>query len=298
MAVVHPDPVPTDNATPSPVRRGGPARRLSDLVAAYVQDQVTVLRQHDAELRVGERAVIHPTRVAARRLRSVLRVYRAVFEPAARDGLETELRWFAHRLGEVRDLDVLAGHLESSLAEVPAEQVLGPVSARIQESISLDRQRAVAELREAVTSDRYRELAAELERWRTDPPFTAAAQRKPARAKHDLAKAQRTADRRLAEAGTDEDAWHRARRAGKRLRYAAELAQPVVKGAKKTARRSEKFQTRLGDYQDAMVAAHYLAQLGAQAGSTPGHNGYTYGVLASNELHRAAVIRATLPSRR
>jgi CHAD domain-containing protein len=78
----------------------------------------------------------------------------------------------------------------------------------------------------------------------------------------------------------------------KRLRYAAELGGPADSKLSDIAKNAKRLQTVLGDHQDAVVAAAFLAR-------TPGLNdsagsAFTYGVLMANELAEAARIRAEL----
>ncbi len=108
-------------------------------------------------------------------------------------------------------------------------------------------------------------------------------------------KAERKALTRVATATADDDeaALHRARKAAKRARYAAELATPILgrKSAKKKAARFKKMQTVLGEHQDSVVAAETLRTLGARAGTTPGENGFTFGLLYGLELQNARQAR-------
>ena len=78
----------------------------------------------------------------------------------------------------------------------------------------------------------------------------------------------------------------------KRLRYAAELVEPADHSMKRVARDAKQMQTLLGEHQDAIVAAHFLATVSASEGDS--ESGFTYGVLMADELHRAADIRASL----
>jgi hypothetical protein len=50
-------------------------------------------------------------------------------------------------------------------------------------------------------------------------------------------------------------------------------------------------QGRLGERQDAVIAAGFLRRVGAAAGTTPGENGFTYGLLLGLELRRGHVRR-------
>jgi CHAD domain-containing protein len=80
---------------------------------------------------------------------------------------------------------------------------------------------------------------------------------------------------------------HRARKAAKRARYAAELRTPVDKHAKETAKHYKQFQRVLGDHQDSVVATATLRRLAIAAGTTAGENGFTYGVLYAREQRAA-----------
>lgn len=56
---------------------------------------------------------------------------------------------------------------------------------------------------------------------------------------------------------------HQLRKRSKQLRYASELATPVMgKAAKRTAKASESLQTVLGEHHDAVVASDWLARAG------------------------------------
>ena len=55
-------------------------------------------------------------RVATRRLRAYLRAARPMLAPDWVTNVRTELAWLGSRLGPVRDLDVLLGHLDKESA--------------------------------------------------------------------------------------------------------------------------------------------------------------------------------------
>ena len=84
---------------------------------------------------------------------------------------------------------------------------------------------------------------------------------------------------------------HRARKASKRARYAAELRAPLDKSAKKTVKHYKKIQRVLGDHQDGVVATGTLRRLALVAGTTPGENGFTYGLLYAREQQAAEKAR-------
>jgi CHAD domain-containing protein len=89
----------------------------------------------------------------------------------------------------------------------------------------------------------------------------------------------------------DDAPLHRARKAAKRARYAAELRAPVEKRSKATAKHYKRIQRVLGDHQDGVVASATLRRLALAAGTTPGENGFTYGLLYAREQQAAQAAR-------
>ncbi|MBC2640203.1 MULTISPECIES: CYTH and CHAD domain-containing protein [unclassified Rhodococcus (in: high G+C Gram-positive bacteria)] len=270
------------------------------VVLAYVDAQIQAIVGGDVALRRGHDPV-HPTRVGIRRLRSILRVYGPLFDSASRDWMDTELSWYAGLLGEVRDRQVQRERFATAVAGLPTELVLGPVAARIENDLLSEQLHHRGAVMEALSGDRYRTLLTVLTSWRSDPPLTEAAE-EPKAVKRGVRRAGKKADKRVAVAavaavGTEDEALHRARKACKRARYAAELGAPVLgkKKSKKRVKKYKKLQEVLGEHQDSVVAAGILRTLGARAGSTPGENGFTFGLLYGLEQQAAenARIRAS-----
>jgi CHAD domain-containing protein len=273
---------------------------LRDLVADYLTTQLTVLVDAPTHIRAGE-DVTHPTRVAVRRTRSTLRVFPELFEVPKAGRLDEELQWWAATLGAVRDLDVQSLRLGAALDAVPDDLRMGPVRRQLAEFVAVRRGHALAAVHEALDSPRYRSLDALLHAWRSDPPFTATADVKATKVARYVERADKKTHRRLAQASKayrreqpDADGlMHRARKAGKRHRYAVELAAPVLgrKADKIVASRKE-FQELLGEHQDSVVAEGLLRELGVLA-STDGENGFTWGLLHAREQQAAReVVRA------
>lgn len=270
---------------------------LGDVLRAYVTAQCDALVLGDLGLRLG-RPVVHPTRVAVRRLRSTMRVFARVFDEAQAAEMETELVWFAGLLGEVRDREVLLDRLLEQVAALPAEFVLGPVAAQIEATLGAERTRHLRRVATVMKGERYLALLDALHRWRTDPPLTELAAQPAATLKKFVGKAERNIYQRLATAGGDPDALHRARKAGKRFRYAAELSEPVLgKQASKAIEHGKHLQQLLGEHQDSVVSAAFLRAQGARAGADPDRNGFTYGILLAGEWQRAEGIRRQLKER-
>ncbi|MFZ2175022.1 MAG: CYTH and CHAD domain-containing protein [Rhodococcus sp. (in: high G+C Gram-positive bacteria)] len=278
-----------------PAAGGGEERTAASLLTEYLEAQAQAIVAGDVWLR---RALdpIHSTRVGIRRFRSTLRVFATMFEPEAAAWFDTELAWYAGILGEVRDRQVQRERFAHALAELPDELVMGPVAARIETDLSAEQRRHLDEVMRTIDTDRYRTLLAALARWRTTPPLTdeAAGGRKAILAR--VRRAERKSATRVlsAAAGTDDEALHRARKAAKRARYAVELAAPLLgkKVAKKKTAKYKEMQEVLGEHQDGIVAMRTLRELGARAGTTPGENGFTFGVLYGLELEAAHKARA------
>ena len=213
---------------PPPTRaRGGPGG--TGVFADYLHTQIDAVFAGDLGLRRGQDP-IHDTRVASRRLRSTLKVFGKLLDADAVGDIDTELKWFAGLLGEVRDCQVQRKRFHTALAELPPELVLGPVVGRIDSDLTSTQVRARKIVAEAMNSPRYLDLLATLQRWRTDLPVTGQLAAKALRTR--AARAESKADRRLLAAiGTSVDAdLHRAGKAAKRARYAAELIGPLDDG--------------------------------------------------------------------
>jgi CHAD domain-containing protein len=263
-----------------------------DVVGDYVSEQCTVINDSENQLRAGEN-VIHTTRVAVRRLRSTIRVFSELFDPSEAGHLEEELVWWAGLLGNVRDMDILAQRQAALLDELPAELILGPVASTIQAELAVQRKQAMDAMLEALDSERYRKLVGLMHHWRSDPPFTAAADASADSIDSAIKKARKKVGKRLDAAAAarragepSDELFHRARKASKRHRYAVEAAVPVWGSkADKIISQRKDLQDVLGNYQDSIVSAAFLRELGGRLGIRSGQNGFSYGVLYARELH-------------
>ncbi len=260
----------------------GAPKTLADLVDAYLDAQIAVLLDADQPLRDGRIDAIHPTRVAIRRLRATLRTFPDVHRHRAADRIAGELRWFAAILGGVRDLDVTAQRVAGALAHVEDRAESTAAAAAVDECVAVRSRAAWVRVGIALGSPRYGALRAMLAEWRDDPPRRRRDRdRAAAEAVDYVEAADRTLARRLhraaraAATGSPDTAAHAhsARRAGKRHRYAAELALPVLgdRGGALVASRAA-MQDVLGEQQDAVVTLGFLAEIAsaADAAARPG----------------------------
>jgi CHAD domain-containing protein len=277
-----------------PMTPGSPAGQV---VLAYLRYQADALDALAPSVRRDEPDAVHQMRVATRRLRSTLRTFRRVIGPAGH--LDDELRWLAGVLGEARDAEVLAGHLEAALAGVPAEELIGPVQARIKIHFAPVAAQAREAVLEALDSERFvslRDEVRELTGGSLAPPRAG----RPARdvLPREVRRAYRATARRMeraaaAASGPARDtALHQARKAAKRARYAGELAQPAIgRKAKRFTRQVKAVQTLLGDHHDAVIARQQERALGMEA-HLSGENAFTYGLLYEREGEAADDLRA------
>lgn len=282
-----------------PESAGGPDLSLGGLIRAYSSAQVDALLQRDIDLRRG-RDVAHPTRVAIRRLRSVLHVFADVFDAPRATALNDELSWYAGLLGEVRDREVLRDHLRDAVAALPPEVVIGPVAERIEAMLTTERDEAKLAVAKAMRSPRYLALVRELKAWRDDPAFVdghdpaggVGARLRGASGK--VTARIRTAEKLNPASQEAAEAIHRARKAAKRARYVAELARPRLGGrAKAVIAEATKVQERLGSHQDSVIAAQFLLRA-QHVADAAGESPFTYGTLWAQEYHKATTAAHSL----
>jgi CHAD domain-containing protein len=270
--------------------------RAADIVGDYLAEQQRVMLAGDLSLRRGDDSVVHPTRVATRRLRSTLRVFGPLFDADRAQELDTELRWYAGLLGDVRDRQVLRRRLDTMVGELDDTLRLGPVKTRIDKELTREQAEHWAALVDALENERYLNLLGAVAEWIGDPPLTAAADKPAGSLAALVRRAERKVARRLAagNASGDVHTLHQARKAAKRARYAAEAARPVIgkKAAKTEAKRYERLQDLLGEHQDSVLSADFLRRLGSKAGTTRGENGFAFGILYEREAENARTARA------
>ncbi|MFJ7588204.1 CHAD domain-containing protein [Streptomyces sp. NPDC097617] len=292
----------TDAEPPARPEAGGPEGTTGAHVLAYLREQRDALVAQDPAVRRGLPDSVHQMRVASRRLRSAFKTYRKVIDRAATDPIGEELRWLAAELGVDRDQEVLLERIQTRLGELPRTLLIGPVRSRLRvwntARRSGSRRRALAVL----DSARYVALLDSLDALLEAPPLKGAAARPPESLlpKAVLRDYERLAGRIGSALSLDEGherdlALHEARKAAKRLRYAAESAEPVLGGpAKHLAKAGKSVQNLLGDHQDSVVAREALRGLAVQA-TGAGESAFTWGVLYAREESLAERRERELP---
>jgi triphosphatase len=283
-----------------------PTMSVGEVAFAVLRRQFAEVRSHEPGTRIGEDPeALHDMRVATRRMRAAMKVFEGSLPERAK-WFRDEFRWVSGSLGDVRDLDVQIGRLETwrSQADEERSEFLG----KILDVLKKRRTEARGHMLEALDSARYerlessfgemlrrgpgaeRELAQSNGHSSESEPVTSAA---PDLISARYRKWSRAAGR-LKESSSTES-FHDLRKKGKRLRYALEFVSEVY--GKKTEgliKPLKTLQDDLGDHQDAIVAAATLRELGTTTEGPRVSRGaaFTMGVYSERYLREADNIRS------
>jgi len=237
------------------------ARSLGDLALAAIAGSTLRLLQNDPLVRAGgDDEAVHQARVATRRLRSDLKTFHELVDPAWAADLLAELKWLGGLIGELRDTDVLRRRIQSRVAALPEASREG--ADRVLRALDARRRRARRALISGMADARYTRLVESMLRASRNPGFD------PARSSRRVSAAMvfltdpvrklRKAVDRLPARPSD-PALHDIRIRAKRARYAAEAIAPGLgKRASSIASAAANLQDVLGEHQDAVVATEWL----------------------------------------
>jgi CHAD domain-containing protein len=292
--------------SPPPRREGAPELPPGLSVAAafahvigHLTDVILYFAPAAASGREGPEPV-HQMRVAVRRLRSAIKVFRRGVRSAAVDAADADLKALAAKLAPTRDWDVFVTETVAAVvAAFPTEQRLQRLVA------ATERRRRVCheELRGFLGSVEFRRLGIELACLAAGQDWQAMldddTQAEIAASLEDFA--ARVLDRRLKRLTQVDDgladmepaALHEIRLHAKRLRYAAEIFVPLYPGkvTQRFLRGLSRLQDRLGSLNDAAVAAHLFGELSG------GNHAFAIGLVlgyvgAQSERTRGRIDRA------
>lgn len=226
---------------------------------------------------------VHQLRTQVRRLRSLLAAFGPLFDPSAAVALRRRFGEFGRELGTVRDIEVRIQVAERALEEAAEHDPHRDVVADPEQAAAV-RQRLVddeieahqfahARFVERQAMPRAEARRGSLASFLASPTFTPLASG-PARkvlgdlVEHDARRALKRTDR-LAN-GQEPDALHEVRKAGRRLRYAAEAVvdEPLALFADRASRLAEageQLHDVLGDHRDEVLFAEHVRRAGAHA---------------------------------
>jgi triphosphatase len=204
----------------------------------------------------GDPEGIHQMRIGLRRLRAALSLFPDILVDAKIGPIKTELKWLTSELGSAREFDVFLSKVVAPLKKHHA-RLAG--MRGLSRDLADRREAAIARAAEAVTSQRFRDLALDVAAWletggwrqprdrqtreHGEAPIATVAAAQLARRWKKLRKRGRQLAR------LDAEARHRLRIQAKKLRYATEFYQTVFTG-KKTEKRRDAFLAALKDMQD------------------------------------------------
>lgn len=271
-----------------PDHADAPAR---DVMLAWSSRQVGVLQALEAGVRVDAPDSVHKSRVATRRLRSLLKTFRPLFDRDRTDALRVELRWLGEMLGAPRDAEVLAEGFEKLLDDLGPTVAAPDVRHRLLDHLADQHAQAHAALLDALDGPRADALRAALVALLVDPPLRPGADR-PAdevlprlreRAIDEVASLRRWARREPGEL----ERWHEVRKAAKAVRYAAEAMVGVSPELASDVDRWTAVTEAFGVVQDTVVASSLIDEA---ADATGARGDGVWGVLreAENERRRSA----------
>lgn len=248
---------------------------------------------HNAPLAAAGRSgpdPVHEMRVAVRRLRSAIALFRPAVGCPAVDAASAGLKALADRLAPARDWDVFVAETAAAVAKVLPDD---PSLRRLRAASERRRRQAYAALRDWLRGREFRRLGIALaglaggQAWRA--AFPRAQAETLALGLDEFAhRALARRLRRLAAAGADIEhldaaALHAIRLRAKRMRYVAEVFAPLYPGkaTRRFMRRLARLQDRLGRLNDSAVADALLATLGAGAAGRAHAAGLVRGFLAA-----------------
>lgn len=280
-------PAPTGPAPPAP------KAPVVDHLKWSLAQHVRWLLAHDPGTRLGtEIESLHQMRVAARRLRAVLRTARPILLPAWVTPLEQELDWLSDLLGPVRDLDVQISYFMGEAAELDQRdrKLLEQFTSHLRSRRETAHQLLLSEL----SSARYLGLIQRLRQAAQVPPVMESPLTISQLAGRAFKKL-RKAIRRL-KASPSDAALHKIRILVKRARYAADLARWVVgKPAVRFIKAARAAQDLLGIHQDAIQAERHVRQF--LKCSTSVHAGFLAGRMVERQRHRRNLVRQEMKPR-
>jgi CHAD domain-containing protein len=247
-----------------------------EVISARLSGQLDRMPALVELVRGDEPEAVHDLRVAVRRSRAALTSFRPVWGRERVEPLRAETRWLAAVLGAARDTEVMRVHVAELLAAEPHDEATAHTAARLTAHLESEWTKARAELLEALASSRFRDVSDQLDELAKNQASTEFA-RQPALAvlprlvKRDWRRVRdRVAAAHSADQADQEEAWHEARKAAKRARYAAEALEPVAGDpAARFAQAMADVQEVLGTQHDAVVTRELVRQLWESAGGDP-----------------------------
>jgi CHAD domain-containing protein len=216
------------------------------------------LAVNEAAVGRGDAEGVHQMRIGIRRLRTAISLFKDMLEGAQTEAMKLELKWLAGELAPARELDVFLKRVVKRAQDDHADE---PSLDAVAEDLRARRLEALGKAEAAVASSRFRRLVLDAAAWiaigdwtQNSDEFSRLLRERPVvdAVSDELrrrSKKIRKQGKQLAK--LDARHRHRLRIRTKKLRYAAEFFSGVFP-SKKSARRCDKFISKLKAMQDAL----------------------------------------------
>ena len=271
----------------------------ASVVTAAIADLVNALEHADPAARADEPDAVHRMRTIVRRLRSVFAAYGRVFDRSVTDDLRERLGTLGSALGDARDLEVRALRAESLLDELGSSET--DARTRLIDGSRDHYAKAHKRLKKVLSSAEYFRLLDDLDAFVAHAPLTDDAAKRATKVvkkvlAREIRRVQKRADAVEAAGGDLESQLHAVRKAGRRLRYAAEAAEAanVGRAPAAAAAAGERVQDTLGEHRDCVLFGQHLSTTAGRA-EAAGEKTAVYAALAelSSRSGNAALAAST-----
>ncbi|MEU4606896.1 CHAD domain-containing protein [Kribbella sp. NPDC023972] len=235
----------------------------------------------------AEDDAIHQVRVACRRLRSDLKLFRKLLAGEWAPALRGELAALANACGEARDLEVIAALVRETATSEDDQEHVDTILTTL--TVGLDR--AAARSTEVVTGESTALLLQTLDAVAASPLLKPSANKPCSEVLPQLLNAANrtfTQEADKLKPWTADHDWHEVRLLAKRVRYAADTSAAVLGDeARETASHAAKYQELLGLHQDHCAAADALTAMARDAAAQDDPE-LSFSLGRLTERHRAA----------
>ena len=226
------------------------------------------LRAQEDGAVVGDVESLHQLRVATRRLRASIDLFRPILNGNQVRLWQRDLPWIAGAAGEVRERDVIEAVIKARAAKIDPK--LLPSLETIHHRLAAERAECLSNLGAILQSERYQQMVRRL----SVPALRKGAEtlklaQSAAQLLRPMARGAVRAGEHLVP-GASAETVHRARVRVKRLRYALELVSGLGrKRQRKAMEYLEQMQDLLGEFNDAIVTCAWLIRYGASPDAPP-----------------------------
>jgi CHAD domain-containing protein len=224
----------------------------------------TMKRNHDGVMDDVDSEFLHDFRVAVRRARSLLSLFRKVLPEAERDWFQQEFKWLGSATGPVRDIDVYLLARQHYSTMIPAS--LSGGLAPFFDELAGHRKAHLSALRGALASQRYQRLHERLHEFCTHEQSPLFTEMRAGRCKKLVDELILKRFKRFVRDGgaitddSSDEVLHRLRINGKKFRYLLEFFSSFYapEDMSRFVRHMKKLQDNLGDFNDLSVQQDLL----------------------------------------